>query len=77
MEYDYIKVKDKDYLYRDLNSEAIVNSDHEGYKKYIQNYKAKIKETERINTLESDVNDIKNDLNEIKNLLRNFVNESK
>jgi hypothetical protein len=77
MEYDYIKVKDKDYLYRDLNSEAIVNSDHEGYQKYIQNYKTKIKETERINTLENDVSSIRSDLDEIKNLLRNFVNESK
>lgn len=74
---DYIVVKDKNHLFRDLNSEGIVNADYNGYQAYVENYKRTYNESKRINALENDVNNIKSDLNEIKTLLRNFVNESK
>ena len=74
---NYIKVKDKDYLLRDIESNGIINSDDIGYQAYVENYKRTYNESKRINTLENDVNIIKSDLDEIKSLLRNFVNESK
>ena len=74
---DYIKVKDKDHLARDINSNGIVYFDVDGYNQYAENYKRVYNESKWINTLENDMNNIKSDLNEIKDLLRNFVNESK
>jgi acyl-[acyl carrier protein]--UDP-N-acetylglucosamine O-acyltransferase len=74
---DYIKVKDKDHLARDINSNGIINFDVDGYNQYAENYKRVYNESKRINTLENDVSSIRSDLDEIKNLLRNFVNESK
>ena len=74
---NYIKVKDKDYLLRDIESNGIINSDDIGYQAYVENYKRTYNESKRINTLENDVSSIRSDLDEIKNLLRNFVNEPK
>ena len=74
---NYIKVKDKDYLLRDIESNGIINSDDIGYQAYVENYKRTYNESKRINTLENDVSSIRSDLDEIKTLLRNFVNESK
>ena len=73
---DYIKVKDKDHLIRDVHSNAIVNVDMDAYNAYVENYKQRYNETQRIQNLESDVSEIKNDLGEIKNLLRSLVNGS-
>lgn len=68
----YIKVENKDYLYRNKENNSIVNTDYESYKLYEEMYRKKYKENKRIESLENDVNIIKNDLNEIKDLLRNL-----
>ena len=73
---NYIKVKDKDYLLRDIESNGIINSVDIGYQEYVENYKRTYNESKRINNLENDVNDIKSDLDEIKNLLRGLANGS-
>ena len=69
---EYIKVKDKDNLVRDSYSNGIVNTDIDGYRAYIQNYKKAYNDSQRIKDLENNVNEIKNDLSEIKDLLRNL-----
>lgn len=68
----YIKVENKDYLYRNKENNSIVNTDYESYKLHEEMYRKKYKENKRIESLENDVNIIKNDLNEIKDLLRNL-----
>jgi acyl-[acyl carrier protein]--UDP-N-acetylglucosamine O-acyltransferase len=73
---DYIRVKDKNHLARDINSNGIVNFDMDGYNQYAENYKRVYGETQKIKNLENEMNEIKNDLNEIKNLLRNLTNGS-
>jgi hypothetical protein len=73
---DYIKVKDKDHLVRDVYSNAIVNVDMDAYNAYIENYRQRYNETQKIKNLENDVCEIKNDLSEIKNLLRSLANGS-
>jgi acyl-[acyl carrier protein]--UDP-N-acetylglucosamine O-acyltransferase len=73
---DFIRVKDKDHLARDMNSNGIVNFDIDGYQQYTENYKRVYSETQKIKNLENEMSDIKNDLNEIKNLLRNLTNGS-
>ena len=73
---DYIKVKDKDHLVRDAYSNAIVNVDMDAYNAYIENYRQRYNESQRIQNLEGDVNEIKNNLGEIKNLLISLANGS-
>lgn len=74
---NYIQVKDKDHLIRDVNSNAIVNVDLDAYHAYVENYKKVYNETQRIQNLENVVSELKTDLDEIKNLLRGLANESR
>jgi len=46
------------------------------YNGYISRRDSKLKETEKVQNLESDVANMKEDLNEIKFLLRRLINES-
>lgn len=69
---EFIKVKDKNGLYRDEYSNGIVNMNENEYKTYIENYKKSYNEKQKIKNLENDVNSIKNDLSEIKDLLRSL-----
>lgn len=73
----YLPVKDKDHLARDLNTNAIVSFDMDGYNHYIENYKKVYNDTVKLRQLEDDVIGIKNDLKEIKDLLRGLTNEPK
>jgi hypothetical protein len=73
---EYIKVKDKNNLSRDISTNAIINTDMKGYNEYIENYKRLYNQNQRLNDLENNVNEIKSDLSEIKTLLRNLVNGS-
>jgi hypothetical protein len=66
---NYIKVKDKEHLFRDVNSNGIINTDEESYAMYIENYKRQRNSIKKIEELENQVNEIKNDMSEIKNLL--------
>lgn len=70
---EYIKVKDKENLIRDVNSNAILNTDTESYRAYIENYKRTYEKTKKIKDLEQEVSDLKNDISEIKTMLRNFI----
>lgn len=68
----YIKVENKDHLYRNKENNSIVNMDYESYKLYEEMYRKKYKENKRIESLENDINNIKSDLSEIKGMLRNL-----
>lgn len=72
---NYIKVKDKDHLLRDAESNGIVNNDIEGYNKYISAYKRKYAEAKKIKNLEDEITSIKSDLGEIKDLLRRIASD--
>jgi hypothetical protein len=74
---DYVKVKDKDHLLRDVYSNGIVNNDSDGYQNYVENYKRAYNESKKIKDLEFEMSEIKNDLHEIKTLLRSMINESR
>ena len=72
---DYIKVKDRDHLVRDEYSNGILNTDVEGYNKYIATYKTKYKEAQKIKKMEDEISSIKDDLSDIKMLLRRIVDD--
>ena len=73
---EYIKVKDKNYLIRNSDTNAIINTDIKGYEDYENQYKRLYDQNKRIESVEKNVNEIKSDLTEIKNLLRNLTNGS-
>jgi hypothetical protein len=72
MEQNYLKVENKEHLYRNVENNSIINSDYESYKVYEEMYRRKYNEKKRIESLENDINSMKSDLKEIKDLLRNF-----
>jgi hypothetical protein len=60
MEKDYIKVEGYPDLVRDPSNGAIINSDKDAYKNYIDSRNRKLREIERIENLEKDMSEIKN-----------------
>lgn len=73
---DYLKVEGHTHLYRDPNTNSIVNKNTTQYREYISKKETKIKEIQKIQKLESDFANMKDDLNEIKALLRSLTHES-
>ena len=67
-----IKVKDELNLFRDVSTNAIVNTDMQSYENYISSKKIKETESKRIENIENELGNLKNDLNGIKDLLRNL-----
>ena len=66
---NYIKVKDKENLVRDINSNGVVNINEESYRNYIEAYKKQLNSNKKIETLQSEVNEIKSNVEEIKSML--------
>ena len=73
---EYIKVKGHDHLIRDPKTNSIINTNMSEYNEYISRRDSKLKESEKVNNLESDITNMKEDLDEIKLLLRRLINES-
>ena len=73
---DYIKVKGHNHLIRDTKTNSIINTNVSEYNEYISRRDSKLKESQKIQNLESDVANMKEDLDEIKFLLRRLINES-
>lgn len=71
-----IKVKDQSHLYRDQNSNAIINTDKSQYDLYIKRRAKQQSETSKIEHIENDLNMLKSDINEIKSLLMEIKNGS-
>ena len=73
---DYIKVNGHVHLIRDTKTNSIINNNVSEYNEYISRRDSKLKESQKIQNLESDVSNMKEDLDEIKFLLRRLINES-
>jgi hypothetical protein len=71
---NYIKVKDKDNLFRDTGSNGIINADEEAYRNYVENYKRQLNSVKKADSLQNQINEIKNDVCEIKELLLKIIN---
>lgn len=64
-----IPVKDNKGLFRDMNTNSIVNTDTNQYQSYISNREKLSSDKERIDNLENQLTDVRSDLNDIKDLL--------
>ena len=74
---NYSKVREDEHLVRDNDSNALINTNLNEYRNYIELKKVKERENRRIEQIESEMSIIKNDLREIKSLLMSFINESR
>ena len=71
-----LKVKGHSHLIRDPITNAIINTNKNGYEEYISRRDIKRNETQKVKDLEDELSCIKDDLNEIKSLLRSLTNGS-
>ena len=70
-----IKVEGYTALVRDLNSNAIVNTNTTEYNAYIRKYKAREKNNDMLRETVKEINTLKSELFEIKKLLKEVINK--
>lgn len=70
MKKQYAKVEGHPNLLRDLETNAIINTDSISAINYDKSVKVRKNQTQEIESIKSDLNDLKNSIEEIKNLLR-------
>jgi hypothetical protein len=70
---DRIKVQDNNNLERDLNSNAIVNTNRQAYDLAKKRAAAAQKERDKLRDVTREVNEIKCEMHEIKNMLSQLL----
>ena len=73
---ELIKVENKANLYRDKNTNAIINMNTNAYENYLEQRKKRLEKENEINSLKSDINSLKSDISEIKTLLMSLSNNN-
>ena len=72
---DYLKVENENSLVRDLNSNAIINTNRSDYDKFLSLSQKKAQEKKEYDDLKSDVQSLKDVMSEIKSLLKSIVDK--
>lgn len=72
----YAKVDGHENLVRDLETNAIINTDSIGLNHYDNNKNFKKSQKKEIENLKDEVSNIKSSVEEIKDLLKKFYHES-
>ena len=70
----YLKVEGHSGLYRDSQTNSIVNRNTSEYKQYMSQKKTRNNEHQKVDVIEQDLTNLKNEINEIKSLLKELVN---
>ena len=70
----YLKVEGHSGLYRDSQTNLIVNRNTSEYKQYMSQKKTRDNEHQKVDVIEQDLTNLKNEINEIKFLLKELVN---
>ena len=66
---DTIKVEGQTHLVRDVNSNAIINTNKSEYQLYMQRVKVREKQSDQLRGAVKEINNLKKELREIKELL--------
>ena len=61
-------------MYRDSQTNSIVNRNTSEYKQYMSQKKTRNNEHQKVDVIEQDLTNLKNEINEIKSLLKELVN---
>ena len=70
---DIIKVEGHTHLVRDVNSNAIINTNKSEYQLYMQRVKVREKQSDKLRSAVKELNNLKSELREIKNLIKEIV----
>ena len=70
----YIKVKNNNHLYRDTESNCIINTNKSEYEQYLARKQQKQSEVNKVDNLARDISTLRNEITEIKDMLRSLVN---
>ena len=71
----YLKVKSDVSLFRDKDSNAIVNKNKGEFDKFLKLSQKKYEEKKKFDNMRSDLDSLKQDMNEIKTLLKNIMDK--
>ena len=71
----YLKVKSDVSLFRDKDSNAIVNKNKGEFDKFLKLSQKKYEEKKKFDNMRSDLDSLKQDMNEIKSLLKNIMDK--
>ena len=70
---DTLKVDGHTHLVRDLNSNAIINTNQSEYQLYMQRVKVREKQSDELRGAVKEINNLKSELREIKELIKKIV----
>ena len=70
---DFIPVEGRSHLYRNTDSQAIVNRDNTAYREYMDRKKALEKKNSEFDTMKEELDNVKSDIGDIKDMLSSIV----
>ena len=70
---DILKVEGHTHLVRDVNSNAIINTNTNEYQLYMKRVKVREKQSDKLRSAVKEINNLKSELREIKNLIKEIV----
>ena len=70
---DFVKVKGHSDLHRDVNSNAVINTNASEYSLYMKRIKTRQKDNDKFKNAVREINNLKAELSEIKELLGKLV----
>ena len=70
---DIIKVEGHTHLVRDVNSNAIINTNTTEYQLYMKRVKVREKQSDQLRGAVKEINNLKKDIREIKELIKEIV----
>ena len=70
---DILKVDGHTHLVRDVNSNAIINTNTSDYQLYMKRVKVREKEADKLRNAVKEINNIKSEIREIKDLIKKIV----
>ena len=70
---DILKVEGQTHLVRDINSNAIINTNKTDYQLYMQRVKVRERQSDKLRGAVKEINNLKKELREIKELVKKIV----
>ena len=70
---DILKVEGHTHLVRDVNSNAIINTNKSEYQLYMKRIKVREKQSDKLRNAVKEINNLKSELREIKKLIKEIV----
>ena len=70
---DTLKVDGYTHLIRDVNSNAIINTNLTEYQLYMKRIKVREKQSDQLRSAVKEINNLKSELREIKELVRKII----